>query len=159
MSTKVNVFLETVSGRPVGELVPATDEHRATIPSGCIMDAMGMELTHVGRGTARATMLIQEHHLNQVGVAQAGALAALADAVAGWAAKGALPDHDATFVTADLRMNLLRPCVEGTDVIATAQPTHLGRRFMLIDVALRSQAEDKLIATFTASEFVLSPGA
>jgi len=151
------MFAARVAELPVGELVEATDDLRATVPAGCALDVLDMELTHVGRGAARAVMPVASHHLNQAGVVQAGVLVALADAVAGWAAKAAVPPGK-SFVTVDLNANILRPAVAGQTLAAVASPVQLGRSIMVINVDVRvldeSGSPGKLVCAFRCTEMV-----
>lgn len=153
-----NLFRQRLGDHPVGHLAEVDDELRATTPPGCLLDLLDIELTHAGPGAARALMRVQDKHLNQAGVAQAGAVVALADAVAGWAAKVAVPEGS-TFVTLELNANVIRPSRPGQTLEAIASPIQLGRRVMVIDVEVRVLADDeqerKLIASFRCTEMVV----
>jgi uncharacterized protein (TIGR00369 family) len=160
-----NLFAERLGHLAIGELAEVDDELRATVPPGCLLDRLDMVLTHAGPGAARGTMLVGAHHLNQVGVAQAGAIVALADATAGWAAKTAV-GGEATFTTLELNANLLRGVRTGQTLVARAMPVHLGRTTLVIgvDVRVDDSARDgngatgggKLVATFRCTELVIT---
>ena len=156
MST--NLFRERLGHYPIGHLEEVDDELRATTPPNCLLDVLDIHLTHAGPGAARALMTVREKHLNQAGAVQAGALIALADATAGWAAKTAVPDGQ-TFTTLELNANLVRPARRGELLEAVASPVQVGRRVMVfqVDVRVHAQegAEGKLAASFRCTELVV----
>lgn len=154
-----NRFAACVAHLPVGAMREADDELRGTVPEGSLLDVLGIRLTHIGRGAARATMRIEAHHLNQAGVAQAGAIVALADATAGWAAKAAL--HGSTsFTTLELNANVLRAVTAGQTVQATAAPVHLGRSTMVLAVEVHlvdpvTGEPGRTVSVFRCTEMVI----
>lgn len=140
-----------------GEQMDFPTEVRDAIPSGCLLDVLGIEPTHAGPGAATARMRIGEHHLNQTGVAQGGAVAALADAVAGWATFGLL-DEGNLFTTLEMHTNLIRAVRPGDTLIAVASPVHTGRTTCVLEV-LVSLLEDgvptRTVARFSCTQLVL----
>jgi 1,4-dihydroxy-2-naphthoyl-CoA hydrolase len=149
-----------VSGAGADSLV-AVPPALASVPRGCLLDTLGITLTHVGRGRSRAEMVIGPVHLNQRAVPQGGALVSLADAAAGWASYAALPEG--RFTTLELTCNLLGRVEVGTTLVGLAVPVHLGRQTLVLDVeVLRSDQEDttpprRLVARFSCTQLVLSP--
>jgi 1,4-dihydroxy-2-naphthoyl-CoA hydrolase len=148
-------------GLGAGELASVPDGFVRQIPQDCLLSQLGIVLTQVGRGSAVAEMTLGRGHLNQRGIAQAGAIVALADAAAGWASYSAI-DHG-RFTTVDLSTHLLRAGRDGDRLRATASPVRLGRRVQVIDVAVHAIASGgdsgDLIARFTCSQLVLEPAA
>lgn len=145
---------------PAGGMVPVPAELAGT-PGGCLLQTMGMRLTDIGVGRARAEMVIAAVHLNQRGNAQGGALVAFADAAAGWATDGALPAGN--FTTLGLSCNLLGRADAGTTLVAEARPVHLGRSSIVQDVEVfppdqEGAAARRLVARFTCTQLVLNPG-
>lgn len=141
-----------------GELVKVEPGFGDTLPSDCLLSNLGITLVEIGRGASRVEMTIGRQHLNQRGIAQAGAIVALADAAAGWASYSAI--EDGKFTTLNLETNLLRPAREGNELVAAAKPIYLGRRTLVIEVILtRRDAPAKPVARFTCSQLVLSPPA
>jgi 1,4-dihydroxy-2-naphthoyl-CoA hydrolase len=141
-----------------GGLVPVASI-ALTIPPGCLLDALGITLTDVGRGRARASMRIEDVHLNQRGIVQAGAIVSLADAVAGWASYAALPEG--RFTTLELKCNMLGRAESGSDLVALARPVHLGRRTLVLDVDVfradqEGAAAPRLTARFSCTQLVLT---
>jgi 1,4-dihydroxy-2-naphthoyl-CoA hydrolase len=154
-----NPLFELASGRPAGELT-AVGAETAAVPPGCLLDTLGIVLTHVGRGRSRAQMTVGAVHLNQRGILQGGGLVAFADAAAGWAAYGALPEG--RFTTLELKCNLLGKATAGDVLVAAATPVHLGRQTLVLDVSVfRSGQEDvgearRLTARFSCTQLVLA---
>jgi uncharacterized protein (TIGR00369 family) len=122
----------TVKSLGPGEVVELAPHARPEVPAGCLIAEFGLVLTHVGRGRSRVTMQVGARHLNQRGIVQAGAIVALADAAAGWAAYTVL-EHGA-FTTLELRCSLLRAAHLGQQLVADAAPVHLGRRTLVFGV-------------------------
>ncbi len=151
-------LFELARRAPAGGLLPVPDE-LARLPTGCFLDALGMRLTHIGLGRSRAEMEVTSLHLNQRGSLQGGALAAFADAAAGWASDGALPSGD--FATLNLTCHLLGRVTAGSLLVAEARPVHLGRSSLVqeVDVSAARQetgAESRLVARFTCTQLVAS---
>ena len=140
---------------PVGTRAPV-DPVDAPVPTGSFIDIMGIELLEAGPGSALARMVVGAHHLNQAGVAQAGAVVALADAAAGWAAKAALAEGTG-FTTLELNLNLLRAARPGHELIAEVVPVHVGRSSMVltVDVRVEEGGSVKTVAAFRCTEMVL----
>ncbi len=150
--------LYEIAQRNGGDLA-AVPADLAAMPRGCLQDAWGITLTHVGRGRARATMTVLPGHLNQRGFPQGGALVAFADAAAGWASYAAL--EEGRFTTNHLSCSYLGAASAGADLVALAEPVHIGRSTLVLDVAvLRAEHEAatprKLIARVTCTQLVLS---
>lgn len=152
-----NWLAENYGHLAVGTMEPV-DPAAVPVPPGSLIDTLGMSLTHVGPGAAVGEMVVADVHLNQAAVAQAGAVVALADAVAGWAAKTALREGQ-SFTTLELNINLLRAARAGDRLIATASPVHVGRSSMVLEVAVHLAGADgtpgKLAAQFRCTEMVL----
>ena len=154
----VNPVYSLARQAATGEVTPATPE-TAAVPAGCLLDSLGIRLTHVGHGRARASMLVEDVHLNQRGIVQAGAVVSLADAVAGWASYAALPEG--RFTTLELKCNMLGRVNRGAELVAVAKPVHLGRGTLVLDVEVmhadqEELAERRLVARFSCTQLVLS---
>lgn len=121
------------------------------------IDALGIRLTRVGRGTAWATMRITRGHLNQQGTVQGGALIGLADATAGWATFG-LIDPPRTFSTIELNANLIRTVQPDVTLLAVASTLHIGRSTSVVDVRVEQQSEGgpaRPVAQFRCTQMFL----
>src|SRR5262249_31378287 len=128
---------------------------RPALPDGCLLDAFGIRLSHVGPGRARAEMTVSPIHLNQRGIVQAGALAAFADAVAGWATYASV-EHGG-FTTLELGTSLVRPARAGEVLRAEARAVHVGRRTAIFDVDVL--AGERLVARFGCTQLIIEPSA
>jgi 1,4-dihydroxy-2-naphthoyl-CoA hydrolase len=159
-STKHNPLHDLATQVPDGELCPVPAA-LATTPAGCLLDTLGITLTHVGVGRARAEMVVTPVHLNQRGAPQGGALVAFADAVAGWASDAGLAGG-ADFTTLEVKCNLLGRAELGATLVAVASPVHMGRRTLVHDVdVFRAEHESsphprRLVARFSCTQLVLS---
>ncbi|RZU30982.1 uncharacterized protein (TIGR00369 family) [Blastococcus saxobsidens] len=147
---------------PAGELVPWPTE-APTLPEGAIFDVLGIRPTHLGRGTARAEMVIAPQHLNQRGLLQGGVLVTLADATAGWASYCLVPDGHA-FTTLEMHTNLLGGARLGDPLVAIARTVHAGRRTAVLAVEVMQEAQGdrpptdrRLTAMFTCTQMILPP--
>jgi hypothetical protein len=85
------VLYELVGHLPRGKMEPVGDRLAPTTPAGCLIDILGIVPTHAGPGACRAEMAVGPEHLNMRGIAQAGAVVAVADAAAAWASYAAVP--------------------------------------------------------------------
>jgi uncharacterized protein (TIGR00369 family) len=138
-----------------GELIDVDPGFADALPADSLLSGLGIMLRQIGRGSSRVEMTVGRAHLNQRGIAQAGAVVALADAAAGWASYSAI--EDGKFTTLNLEVSMLRPAREGDELVAAASPVHLGRRTHVIEVVVaRREAPDKPVARFTCTQMVLS---
>jgi uncharacterized protein (TIGR00369 family) len=142
-----------------GELLPWPPDAQAG-PAGSVFDALEIRPTHVGRGWARAEMVLGPQHLNQRGFCQGGVVVTLADAAAGWATYCLVPDGHA-FTTLELHSNLMGSARGGDTLVALARPVHAGRTtaVLTVDVMQRDQedrpaAERRLTAAFTCTQMI-----
>lgn len=140
------------------EVIDAPGTINAALPPDCLLAELGIELVRVGRGRAEARMAIGRIHLNQRGLAQAGAIVALADATAGWASYTAT--ERGRFTTLDLTINLLRAGRDGDRLVATAAPVRVGRRVEVFEVTVAAEVDTpaeraRTVARFTCTQLVL----
>lgn len=125
------------------------------VPPNSAISANGITPTWVRDGVARAEMLVTARHLNQVGVVQGGVHALFADAVAGFAAFSVVKPGK-SFVTLDMRVNLLRAVSSGTRLLAEARPIHLGGTTLVFGVTIHPEgAADKPTAFFVCTQLVV----
>ncbi|MGH9086536.1 MAG: PaaI family thioesterase [Acidimicrobiales bacterium] len=154
------LLYDLVGHLPRGETAPVAAELAPTTPAGCLIDVLGIVPTHAGPGACRAEMVVGPQHLNMRGIAQGGALLALADAAAAWASYAALPRGQ--FTTIDVSFKLLRPASLDDRLVATASPVHLGRRLLVLEVLVGRGSEDNdhgaLVAKATCTQMVLDQG-
>ncbi len=144
-----------------GEMVPWPHEAQA-VPPGSVFDTLDIRPTHVGRGWARAQMVLGPQHLNQRGFCQGGVVVTLADAAAGWATYCVVPDGHA-FTTLELHSNLMGSEGEGDTLVALARPVHVGRTTAVLSVDVlqlaqehRPETDRRLTAAFTCTQMIFN---
>ncbi len=111
----------------------------------------GIELTHVEPGLAQGVLWAGPTSLNPEGLVHGGAIATLADTVAGCCACSTGGDC----VTSSSSLEYLRPA-QG-DLFCEATPKKLGRKLSVIQVVIVN-TEDKTVATGTFTFFMTQPG-
>lgn len=149
--------LYEIAQQAPGGMAPVP-EPAGSVPPGCLLDLLGIMLTDIGRGRSRARMRLGDRHLNQRRVPQGGSLAAFADAAAGWASYGALPRGN--FTTVQLGCHFLAATEPGTELVALAEPVHLGSRVLVLDVRVMPREQERadrprLSARFTCTQLVV----
>ena len=82
---------------------------------------------------------------------------ALADSAGGTCAFLNLPEGAAGTSTIESKTNFLGAVREGSTVVASSRPLHVGRTTMVIETEVR--AGDKLVAKVTQTQTVLQPKA
>jgi uncharacterized protein (TIGR00369 family) len=120
-----------------------------------IMETLGMKLVSFGQGKAVMTLRAGKRFHNPMGTLHGGVMTDLADACMGIATITTLAD-DESFTTLELKMNFLRPVVEG-ELTAAANVVHRGRTVAMAEVVIRNQ-DGKDVARGTATQMVLRPG-
>ena len=111
----------------------------------------GMELTHVQPGLTRGALRAGPNSVNTEGHIHGGAIATLADTVAGCCACSAGGDC----VTSSCSLEYLRPA--RGDLFCEATPKKLGRKLSVIQVVI-TDGESKTVATGTFTFFMTRPG-
>ena len=115
---------------------------------------LGIEPLEVEDDHTTGRIVVDSRHLHPGGFVHGGVWTALADTVAAWGTFRHLPDgHD--FTTVELKLNVFAAGVEGDELIARAEPQHMGRRTQVWLV--RITREDKQVALFTLTQMVLPP--
>lgn len=117
-----------------------------------ILKTIGMRLVRFGDGRATMTMNAGRKFHNPMGTLHGGVMTDLADACMGIATMTTLAD-DESFTTLEVKMNFLRPVVEGV-LRAEAKVVHRGRTVAVTEVVLRSR-DGKDVARGTATQMVL----
>lgn len=119
------------------------------------MHTIGMRLVSSGEGKATVTLKADSRFHNPMGTLHGGVMTDLADACMGIATMSTLAD-DESFTTLELKMNFLRPVIEG-ELTADARVVHRGRTVVMSEVAVRNQ-EGKDVARGSATQMVLRAG-
>ncbi|MEM6817279.1 MAG: PaaI family thioesterase [Pseudomonadota bacterium] len=117
---------------------------------------LGIELTHVEPGEARAHIDVQKKHLALNGYLHAGAVITLADTAAGYGCMATLPDGATGFTTIELKSNHLSTATEGV-VSCVSECVHRGRTTQVWTSEVRSELTGRTIARFTCTQMILYP--
>lgn len=137
----------------------STDQLRSFI-AGSFPGDLGIEPLEVGDERAVGRIVVDRRHLHPGGYVHGGVWTALADSVAAWATfRNIPPGHD--FTTIELKLNVFTAGIPGDELIATAEPLHVGRSTAVLKVEIaRVPAEGgqpRLAAHFSVTQFVLPP--
>lgn len=108
----------------------------------------GIELLEAAEGYAKATLLLDERHLNANGVAQGGVLFTLADFVTGVASNS----HGEMAVSINGHVTFLKGSLPGDVLTAVAQERFLHKRLGNYQVNVTNQAGD-LVATLETTVY------
>lgn len=92
-----------------------------------LSEHLGIRYTEIGADYLRATMPVNSHTHQPMGVLHGGASVALAETVGSLAAGLCIDRDKVTALGQDINANHLRPVASGI-VTATARPFHIGRR-------------------------------
>ena len=141
-----------MSERP-GNSGVTVDELRGRL-EGTFPGDLGIEPLEIELARSRGRLLVDERHLHPGGFVHGGVWAALADTVAAWGTLRNLPPgHD--FTTVELKLNVFAAGRTGDELIATAEPRHVGRRthVWIVDI----HRGERQVAMFTLTQFVIAP--
>jgi len=132
------------------ERLRAISEGRAKPPP--IMVTLGMKVVQLGEGKAVLKMPVDERFHNPMGTLHGGVMTDLADATMGIALMSTLEEGE-TFTTLELKMNFLRPVLEG-ELTSEARVVHRGRTIALVESVVKNR-EGKEVARGVATQMVL----
>ena len=132
------------------------DDIRAFIP-GTFPGDLGIEPLEIEDDHAKGRILVDRRHLHPGGYVHGGVWTALADTVAAWATfRNIPPGHD--FTTIELKLNVFAAGLPGDELIATAQPLHIGRSTAVLQVQVERRPGDggeaRLAAHFSVTQFI-----
>ena len=121
---------------------------------------LGIEALDIEDDFARGRIQVGPRHLHPGGFVHGGVWTALGDTVAAWATFRSIPPG-ADFTTIELKLNVFGSGLLGDEILARAEPLHVGRTTVVIEVKLeRIRAEKtKLAANLIVTQFVLPPAA
>ncbi|MDQ2940519.1 MAG: PaaI family thioesterase [Actinomycetota bacterium] len=115
---------------------------------------LGIEPLELTTERSRGRLLVDERHLHPGGYVHGGVWAALADTTAAWGTwRNLPPGYD--FTTLELKLNVFAAGRLGDELVATAEPRHVGRRthVWVVDI----HRGDRQVAMFTLTQFVIAP--
>lgn len=120
-----------------------------------VMKTIGMRLARYDEGEAVLTLKVDSRFHNPMGTVHGGVMTDLADAAMGIATMTTLAEGE-SFTTLELKMNFLRPVIEG-ELTAQAKVVHRGRTVAMTEVVVRN-LEGKDVARGTATQMILRTG-
>lgn len=120
-----------------------------------LMATLGAAVTRVAPGEVELTLVPKPEISQQHGFVHGGALAALADSAAGYAALSLMP-MDRGVLTTEFKINLLAPAT-GERIVARGRVVKSGRTLTLAQTEVFAVAEGKerLVALLTATLMAL----
>ncbi len=120
---------------------------------------LGIEPLEIEDSFARGRIVVDGRHLHPGGYVHGGVWTALGDTVAAWSTFRNIPaGHN--FTTIELKLNVFSAGLPGDEIVATAEPLHVGRSTVVIEVKverLREGHEPRFAANLIVTQFVLAP--
>lgn len=148
-----------MSEDPVTDRSAITPESvRAFLP-GSFPGDLEIEPLEIEDSFARGRIVVDKRHLHPGGYVHGGVWTALGDTVAAWATFRNIPvGHN--FTTIELKLNVFAAGLLGDEIVAVAEPLHVGKSTVVIEVKiqrLREGDEPRLAANLIVTQFVLPP--
>jgi 1,4-dihydroxy-2-naphthoyl-CoA hydrolase len=127
----------------------------AEIAQGGLPGFLGMTVSDRGAQWLEMSLAIQPQHMRPgIPGLHAGTVVTLADTTCGYACMEALPDNARSFITIELKSNLLGTATEGT-LVCRAEPEHTGRTTQVWTAVVRHKETDRKIAVFSCTQLVI----
>jgi len=144
--------------RTGADLSQVTTENAKQFLRGSFPGDLGIEPLEIEDTHARGRIVVDRRHLHPGGFVHGGAWTALGDTVAAWATFRNIPPG-ADFTTIELKLNVFGSGLAGDEIVAVAEPLHVGRTTVVIEVRIeRTRAGvRKLAANLVVTQFVLPP--
>jgi 1,4-dihydroxy-2-naphthoyl-CoA hydrolase len=120
-----------------------TPEQLAQRSRDTLAERIGIRVTEIGPDYLRATMPVNSHTHQPMGILHGGASVALAETVGSLAANLCVDTEKFTCVGQEINANHLRPAASGI-VTGTARPFHIGSRSQVWGIEIRDE-RDKLV--------------
>lgn len=117
---------------------------------------LDFEILELSQERAVGRLVVSERHLHRADYMHAGAWTAFADSIAGWGSARLVP-VGWNFTTAEMKMNMFKLARVGDELMAVAEPLHVGRRTQTWEV--RIGLGDRLMGNFLCTQVLLEPSA
>ena len=136
-------------------LIPMDPAFRARIQASFdkqgLMSTLGASILHIAPGAVDIALLASPSVSQQHGFVHAGAVAAIADTAAGYAALSLMPPG-AGVLTTEFKINLVAPAA-GERIVARGRVIKAGRTLILAQTEVFSETagEERLVALLTAT--------
>jgi uncharacterized protein (TIGR00369 family) len=129
----------------------AEERVRSSFAKQGLMETLGATLVSVAPGAVAVALRPAPAISQQHGFVHAGAVSAIADSAAGYAALSLMP-ADAGVLTTEFKINLLAPAI-GDRILARGRVVKAGRTLTLAqsEVFAETGGQEKLIALLTAT--------
>ena len=116
-----------------------------------LMQTLGASLVHVSPGQVEIALVPRPEIAQQHGFVHAGAVSAIADSAAGYAALSMMPAGRG-ILTTEFKINLLAPAA-GTRIVARGKVVKAGRTLTLAqtEVLAENDGKERLVALLTAT--------
>jgi uncharacterized protein (TIGR00369 family) len=114
----------------------------------------GIQLLSIGHGSVEARLDLRPEHLAPNEFLHAGTVITLADSCAGMGCIASMPEGASGFTTVELKTNFLRTAREGA-LVCRASMVHGGSRTQVWDSIVSREEDDKVIALFRCTQFLL----
>lgn len=133
-------------------------EHARQFLPGSFPGDLGIEPLEIEDTHARGRIVVDARHLHPGGFVHGGVWTALGDTVAAWATFRSIPPG-ADFTTIELKLNVFGSGLLGDEILARAEPLHVGRTTVVIEVKIERvrEGKTKLAANLIVTQFVLPP--
>lgn len=118
---------------------------------------LGIEPLEIEDSRASGRIVVDRRHLHPGGYVHGGVWTALGDTAAAWATFRSIP-AGSNFTTVELKLNVFSAGREGDEIVAVAQPLHVGKSTVVLEVRMRCMrdGEDpRLAANMVITQFVL----
>jgi 1,4-dihydroxy-2-naphthoyl-CoA hydrolase len=121
---------------------------------GRLPGVFGIELVNIKPGSAEARLELKPEHLAPNEFLHAATVIAIADSCAGMGCLASLPEDAAGFTTIELKTNFLGTAREGA-LRCEARMVHGGIRTQVWDSTVRREQDERVIALFRCTQFIL----
>jgi uncharacterized protein (TIGR00369 family) len=121
---------------------------------GRLPGVFGVELLSIEHGAVETRLPLKPEHLAPNDFLHAGTVITLADTSAGMGCLASLPDGAGGFTTIELKTNFLATAREGV-LRCAARLIHGGARTQVWDARVTREADERLIALFRCTQFLL----
>lgn len=127
------------------------DQVRSSFGQQGLMNTLGASLESISSGSVEIALVPRAEVSQQHGFVHAGAVCAIADSAAGYAALTLMP-AEAGVLTAELKINLMAPAI-GDRIVARGRVVKAGRALTVAqtEVFAETGGQSKLIALLTAT--------
>lgn len=114
----------------------------------------GIEIRPAGDDGARASLTVDETHLNANGTLHGGVIATMCDSVMGMAVHEALGEGTKA-ATVSLTVSYMAPAEPGDAIVARAEVRKQGKKILIVEADVVRESDDESIAHAVATFSVL----